>query len=169
MTNYKNRGMFLEKVINISNKQYLERGLALINKVPTPTSINTRKGTARYTEKSTVDFTGVSQGTFIAFDAKEVKTTNFPFSRVQPHQETYLINAYKQKGQAFLLILFTQHNELYRIDIDEYERLKKHYLQNNRKSIPYTWFKEHKRPITSKNGIYYDYLNKAHYVKGGGY
>ena len=45
MTNYKNRGMFLEKVINISNKQYLERGLALINKVPTPTSINTRKGT----------------------------------------------------------------------------------------------------------------------------
>ena len=123
MTNYKNRGMFLEKVINISNKQYLERGLALINKVPTPTSINTRKGTARYTEKSTVDFTGVSQGTFIAFDAKEVKTTNFPF-HVQPHQEQYLINAYKQKGQAFLIILFTQHNELYRIDIDEYERLK---------------------------------------------
>ena len=51
MTNYKNRGMFLEKVINISNKQYLERGLALINKVPTPTSINTRKGTARYTKR----------------------------------------------------------------------------------------------------------------------
>lgn len=169
MTNYRNRGMFLEKLINISNKQYRERELAVIHKIPTPTSVNTVKGTARYTEKSTVDFEGVTNGVHVSFDAKECKAKSFAFSRLQPHQEKHLIDIYKQKGDAFILILFTSVNELYRINIDEYMLLKKRYLENNRKSIPYTWFKEHKRPIKSKNGIYYDYLNKAHYVKGGGY
>ncbi|PXX85677.1 Holliday junction resolvase RecU [Staphylococcus warneri] len=168
-SNHRNRGMFLEKVINMSNKQYLERNLALINKIPTPTSINKRKGTARYTEKSTVDFTGVSLGTFIAFDAKEVAINRFDFNRLQPHQENYLKNAFLQKGEAFLLILFKQTNALYRIDIHEYQYVKQMYERDGRKSIPLSWFEENKRPIKSKNGIYYDYLGKAHMVKGGGY
>lgn len=166
MANYSNRGQFLEKVINISNKQYLERNLALINKIPTPTRINPKKHTATFSEKSTVDFTGVSNGTFIAFDAKETKTQNFPFNRLEPHQETYLKHAYKQKGQAFILILFVQENTLYRLDIDEYVRLKK---ELERKSIPIQWFKDNKRPIVSKNGVYYDYLNIANHIRGGGY
>lgn len=164
MANYSNRGNFLEKVINISNKQYLERNLALINKIPTPTKVNPKKHTATFSEKSTVDFTGVSLGTFVAFDAKETTTQNFQFSRLAPHQETYLKHAYEQKGIAFILILFTKENELYRLDIDEYLYLKKHI---GRKSIPIKWFKDNKRPITSKNGVYYDYLNIANYIKGG--
>ena len=43
------------------------------------------------------------------------------------------------------------------------------YERDGRKSIPLSWFEENKRPIKSKNGIYYDYLGKAHMVKGGGY
>ncbi|MCY1563839.1 Holliday junction resolvase RecU [Staphylococcus pettenkoferi] len=158
MISHKNRGGFLERVIHISNKQYAERNLALIQKIPTPTSINTRKGTARYSEKSTVDFTGVSLGTFIAFDAKETRSKNFPFNRLQPHQRTYLKDAYKQKGEAFILILFTQTNALYKLSIKEYEELKQ---TLDRKSIPLKWFEENKRDIKSKNGVYYDYLNIA--------
>lgn len=161
MTNYRNRGMFLERVIDISNKQYLERNLALINKIPTPTSINKKKGTARYTQKSTVDFTGVANGKFIAFDAKEVKSKRFDFSRLQPHQEQYLKQARSQKGLAFLIILFTSDNECYRLNIEEYIRLKQEMNENGRKSIPLEWFKTHKTPIRSKNGVYYDYLNLA--------
>ncbi|HDP5827259.1 TPA: Holliday junction resolvase RecU [Staphylococcus aureus] len=166
MANYSNRGQFLEKVINISNKQYLERGLALINKIPTPTRVNPKKHTAVFSEKSTVDFTGVSNGKFIAFDAKENKTTSFPFTRLADHQETYLKHVYEQRGIAFILILFTSENELYRLDIDEYIELKK---TIDRKSISIDWFRENKRPIKSRNGVYYDYLNIANHIKGGGY
>jgi len=158
MISHKNRGGFLERVIHISNKQYAERNLALIQKIPTPTSINTRKGTARYSEKSTVDFTGVSLGTFIAFDAKETRSKNFPFNRLQPHQETYLKEAHRQKGDAFILILFTQSNALYKLSITEYVELRQ---TLDRKSIPLEWFEQHKREIKSKNGVYYDYLNIA--------
>lgn len=161
MTNYRNRGMFLERVIDISNKQYLERNLALINKIPTPTSINMKKGTARYTQNSTVDFTGVANGKFIAFDAKEVKSKRFDFSRLQPHQEQYLKQAHIQRGEAFLIILFTTENTCYKLDIEEYTELKNELNAKGRKSIPLDWFKEHKTPIRSKNGVYYDYLNLA--------
>lgn len=164
MANYKNRGSYLEKVINISNKQYLERGLALIHKIPTPTRINPKKRTATFSEKSTVDFTGVSLGTFVAFDAKETKSQNFPFSRLEPHQASYLKSAYEQQGQSFILILFTSENELYRLNIDEYMQLEE---TLNRKSIPIKWFKDNKQPITSKNGVYYDYLNITGNLKGG--
>ncbi|MDW3783646.1 Holliday junction resolvase RecU [Staphylococcus saprophyticus] len=164
MANYSNRGNFLEKVINISNKQYLERNLALINKIPTPTKVNPQKHTATFSEKSTVDFTGVSLGTFVAFDAKETKTQNFQFSRLAPHQETFLKQAHEQKGMAFILILFTKENELYRLNIDEYVQLKN---TIGRKSIPIQWFRDNKRSIRSKNGVYYDYLNIADYIKGG--
>lgn len=160
MTNtiYKNRGAFLEKVIEKSNNQYLERGLALIDKIPTPMSGNTRKNTFRYTKKSTVDFTGVTQGQFVSFDAKQCNTPRFEFGRLQEHQESYLKNAHKQKGLSFILILFTKENELYKLTISEYEYLKENM---KRKSIPLDWFRENKTQIKSKNGIYYDYLNIA--------
>lgn len=158
MTNtiYKNRGAFLEKVIEKSNNQYLERGLALIDKIPTPMSGNTRKNTFRYTKKSTVDFTGVSQGQFVSFDAKQCNAPRFEFSRLQEHQESYLKNANKQKGLAFILILFTKENELYKLTISEYEYLKENM---DRKSIPLDWFRKNKTQVTSKNGVYYDYLD----------
>lgn len=160
MTNtiYKNRGAFLEKVIEKSNNQYLERSLALIDKIPTPMSGNTRKNTFRYTKKSTVDFTGVTQGKFVSFDAKQCNTPRFEFSRLQEHQESYLKNAHKQKGLSFILILFSKENELYKLTISEYEYLKENM---KRKSIPLDWFRENKTQIKSKNGIYYDYLNIA--------
>lgn len=160
MTNtiYKNRGAFLEKVIEKSNNQYLERGLALIDKIPTPMSGNTRKNTFRYTKKSTVDFTGVTQGQFVSFDAKQCNTPRFEFGRLQEHQESYLKNAHKQKGLSFILILFSKENELYKLTISEYEYLKENM---KRKSIPLDWFRENKTQIKSKNGIYYDYLNIA--------
>ncbi|WP_433912350.1 Holliday junction resolvase RecU [Staphylococcus sp. LKG3-3] len=164
MVNYKNRGSYLEKVINISNKQYLERGLALIHKIPTPTRVNPKKRTAAFSEKSTVDFTGVSLGTFVAFDTKETKSQHFPFSRLEPHQISYLKQAHEQQGQSFILILFSQDNELYRLDIEEYTQLQQ---TLNRKSIPIKWFRDNKQPIKSKNGVYYDYLDITDNHKGG--
>lgn len=155
---YGNRGMLLERMIEQSNKQYRLMGLAVINKIPTPTKISQKKGYAYYSEKSTVDFIGVNKGTHIAFDTKEVQSKSFAFSRVSDHQYDFLLDTHRQKGQAFILILFKHVNELYKLDITEFKNLKE---SLHRKSIPYKWFVEEKTPITSKSGIYYDYLNLA--------
>lgn len=170
MARNRNLGMMLERMIEQSNRAYLERGLALVQKIPTPTSINKGKGTAYYKEKSTVDFIGVyGNGKHVAFDAKETKVNNFAFSRVQEHQVKYLTNTLRFGGEAFLIILFTSVNECYRLDINEYHELRHMFKEQKRKSIPLVWFRENKEQVTSKYGIYYDYLGIAGKTKGGGY
>ncbi len=58
------RGSTLEDMINRTNERYLESGLALIQKIPTPiTPINIDKNTrhitlAYFDQKSTVDYIG---------------------------------------------------------------------------------------------------------------
>lgn len=155
MTNYKNRGKWLEQAIESSNRQYQERSLALIHKIPTPMAKNSRNGQYFYSAKSTVDFVGISLGEFIAFDTKETAIKTFEFKNVKAHQVDYLTQVRQQGGQAFLLIYFRPFNELYKLDIDTYNHLVK---TIGRKSIPYKWFRDNKEPIRSKNGVYFDYL-----------
>ncbi len=157
-----NRGKWLEQVIVNTNKMYAYRNIALISKIPTPTQV-IRKGEnligARYTEKSTVDFTGVLEenGKFIAFDTKECQKTSFSFALVKEHQIEYLKKVKEMNGIAFILIFFKNMDELYRIEINEFIDLMN---TLNRKSIPYTYFKENKTAITKgKFGYFYDYLN----------
>lgn len=154
----KNRGKYLETVIDASNRQYKQKGIAVINKIPTPTQV-IRKGKkltgAFYTEKSTVDFIGIYDGTFIAFDAKECSEPRFAFNRLEGHQLDYLISIKEQGGQGFIIVLFKQENEMYRLTIEEYIELKD---TINRKSIPLKWFQENKRPIKRSNGIAFNYL-----------
>ena len=62
------RGSTLEELINRSNEQYREKGLALIQKVPTPiTPVRIAKDTRQITlayfeQKSTVDYIGAVCG-----------------------------------------------------------------------------------------------------------
>lgn len=155
------RGRWLEQVIENTNKMYEHRKIALINKIPTPTQV-VRKGDeligAKYVHKSTVDFTGIlDDGKFIAFDTKECQKTNFSFSSVKSHQLEYLMKVSSMNGIAFILIFFRNMDELYRIEIEEFIDLMN---TLNRKSIPYTYFKENKTAILKwKYGYFFDYLN----------
>ena len=62
------RGAGLEELINRTNEKYLEKGLALIQKIPTPiTPINIDQTSrhitlAYFDKKSTVDYIGAVQG-----------------------------------------------------------------------------------------------------------
>ena len=86
------RGSTLEEFINRTNEKYLENGLALIQKVPTPiTPINIDKATrhitlAYFDQKSTVDYIGAVQGIPVCFDAKECNTDTFPLQNINEHQ-----------------------------------------------------------------------------------
>ena len=77
---YKNRGMFLENIINETNNYYLEKDRAIIYKKPTPIKVlnveyRTKKTTminkAVFSHTSTLDYNGIYKGHYIEFDAKE--------------------------------------------------------------------------------------------------
>lgn len=113
------RGSGFEELINMTNDVYVEKRLALVQKIPTPiTPIEidktTRHITLAYFEKdSTVDYIGVVQGIPICFDAKECHTDTFPMQNIHEHQVQFMEQFERQKGISFLLIHFTAKNEFY--------------------------------------------------------
>ena len=113
------RGSTLEEVLNRIIEDYREKGLALIQKVPTPiTPIHIDKDTrhitlAYFDQKSTVDYLGVVQGLPVCFDAKECAEDTFPLANVHPHQVAFMSEFEKQQGIAFLLLSFTSRQEYY--------------------------------------------------------
>lgn len=121
------RGSTLEELINRTNEKYLENGLALIQKIPTPiTPIKIDKEKrhitlAYFEQKSTVDYIGVVQGIPICFDAKECATETFSLQNIHEHQVEFMGNFEKQGGIAFFLIYYTGKNVFYYLP---YEMLK---------------------------------------------
>lgn len=113
------RGSGFEDLINMTNSIYEEKGLGLVQKIPTPiTPVEIDKAsrhiTLAYFEKdSTVDYIGVVQGIPVCFDAKECHTDTFPLRNIHEHQTQFMEAFEKQQGISFLLIYFTHRNAFY--------------------------------------------------------
>lgn len=137
------RGSTLEEMVNRTNEYYLERGLALIQKIPTPiTPVKMdkehRQITLAYFEKrSTVDYIGAVQGIPVCFDAKECVADTFPLQNVHMHQVRFMKEFEKQKGIAFLLIYYSTRNELYYMRFQELLRFWERSEAGGRRSIRY--------------------------------
>lgn len=117
------RGSTLEDMINRTNERYREKGLALIQKIPTPiTPIKIDKEhrhitLAYFEQKSTVDYIGAVQGVPVCFDAKECHVHTFPLQNVHPHQVEFMEDFERQGGKAFLIIHFTAEQKFYYLHI----------------------------------------------------
>ena len=113
------RGSTLEEFINLTIEKYVEHGLALIQKVPTPiTPINIDKDhrhitLAYFDQKSTVDYIGVVQGIPVCFDAKECTAKTFPLQNIHEHQVVFMDRFEKQGGISFLVLYFAKEEKLY--------------------------------------------------------
>ncbi|MDO5156344.1 MAG: Holliday junction resolvase RecU [Eubacteriales bacterium] len=110
------RGSTLEEFINRTNDLYKERGMALVQKIPTPITPvafdkTTKQITRAYFEKdSTVDYIGAVQGIPICFDAKECNVDKFPLQNIHEHQIQFMEQFELQKGISFFIIYFTHKN-----------------------------------------------------------
>ena len=135
------RGSTLEEFINRTNEKYLENGLALIQKIPTPiTPINIDKESrhitlAYFEQKSTVDYIGAVQGIPVGFDAKECKTDTFPLQNVHEHQIRFMENFEKQGGIAFLIIFFAHRDSFYYLTYRDLKRFWERSINGGRKSF----------------------------------
>ena len=113
------RGSTLEELLNRTNEVYLEKGLALIQKIPTPiTPLKIDKEhrhitLAYFEQKSTVDYIGAVQGVPVCFDAKECTSDTFALQNIHAHQVQFMTDFEKQGGVAFLVLFFSMRNELF--------------------------------------------------------
>lgn len=132
------RGTGLEKLIEFTNARYLDLGLARVDKVATPIKIiELQDGyiTKAFFEKpSTVDFVGIIQGMFVAFDAKETEASSLPLQNIHPHQLEYMEDVRAQGGLAFLIVYFKRHDEYFMVPLSV---LQDFYYDDEAKRIPY--------------------------------
>lgn len=135
------RGSTLEDLINRTNEQYREKGLALIQKVPTPiTPIKIDKEhrhitLAYFEQKSTVDYIGAVQGIPVCFDAKECNTDTFSLQNIHEHQVRFMELFEKQGGISFLIIFYTHKNEIYYMPYDHMRKFWDRAKAGGRKSF----------------------------------
>ena len=159
------RGSTLEEFINRTNEKYLENGLALIQKVPTPiTPINIDKATrhitlAYFDQKSTVDYIGAVQGIPVCFDAKECNTDTFPLQNIHEHQVVFMENFEKQRGIAFFLISFTARDEFYYLRLAKLLEFWNRAKEGGRKSFRYEEL-DQTYIIRSHSGVMLHYLEQ---------
>lgn len=157
------RGSTLEDLINRSNEQYLEKGLALIQKIPTPiTPIKIDKEhrhitLAYFDQKSTVDYIGAVQGIPVCFDAKECTSNTFALQNIHEHQVRFMEQFEKQGGISFLIIFYTVRNELFYLPYADMRRFWERAKSGGRKSFRYEELNQDFR-IHSTGGILVPYL-----------
>jgi len=135
------RGSTLEDMVNRTNERLREKGLALIQKIPTPiTPVKIDKEhrhiTLAYFEKqSTVDYIGAIQGIPVCFDAKECVADTFPLQNIHEHQVKFMEDFEKQGGISFLLIYYSAKNKLYYMRFTEILNFWNRSMEGGRKSF----------------------------------
>ncbi|HOZ53981.1 MAG TPA: Holliday junction resolvase RecU [Bacilli bacterium] len=161
---YANRGMSLEGDINISNKYYLDKDIAIIYKKPTPikaTKIVYTKTSSVITEgffemPSTTDYNGIYKGRYIDFDAKETNSkTSFSLNNVHSHQLKHIDNVYNHGGISFLIIRFNLLNKTYLLPSNKIELFIKN---EKRRSIPINFIENNGIMINGKYNPRLDYI-----------
>lgn len=157
------RGNTLEEFINLSNDVYREKGLGIIQKIPTPiTPVQISKDKrnitlAYFDSKSTVDYIGAVQGIPICFDAKETSHKYLPMQNIHSHQIEFMNDFKRQKGAAFLIVYFKFCEEIFLFPFEDLKKWWENSQNGGRKSIPYTAFSQDYR-IYNKNGVIAHYL-----------
>lgn len=166
---YGGRGMSLENDIELSNTYYLNHGMAVIHKKPTPIQIVNVQypmrskaviNEAYFRTPSTTDYNGIYNGHYLDFEAKETKNkTSFPLSNMHEHQVSHMASCFKQNGIVFLLIRFKTLDEVYLLPYSKFEYFWERHTNNIKKSVTVEEVR--------KNGYYipYQYQPRLNYLK----
>lgn len=158
------RGSALEEMVNRTNETYREKGLALIQKIPTPiTPIEMDQKTrhitlAYFDQKSTVDYIGACQGIPICFDAKESATETFSLQNIHEHQIQFMSDFKNQGGVAFFLIYFSKLEKLYFMPIEDMVVFTDRAKNGGRKSFRRDELKD-EYYLSKKPGVMVPYLD----------
>ena len=142
------RGSALEELINRTNEQYREKGLALIQKIPTPiTPIKIDKEKrhitlAYFDQKSTVDYIG---------------SDTFALQNIHPHQVAFMQDFEKQGGIAFLLIYYTGRNLILYLPFKDMIRFWERAQNGGRKSFRFEEV-DLSYQIEAGHGVFVPYL-----------
>lgn len=152
---------FEGKLIKVFNK-YRKEGKAYIIKIPGEVTI-IRKGSkivnALHRQKSDcLDFLGLMpDGRGIVFEAKTTKLkTSFPLNNIQDYQYELADELLGYVKSVFYIVEFRELDEIYLVHSN---KIKEFIKENERKSIPISWFREKENATLMSDLDILKYLN----------
>lgn len=166
--NYGNRGKAFEDLLDYTNLIYKNKGIALINKRPTPVRIlRTRGGRitqATFDTKSTVDYDGIYQGRSIVFEAKSTKGKSLPLSNITSEQIEYLEDAEKHGAISFLIVNMKELDKTYLISNEIVQEYVGNSFRGGRKSIPIKTMENKCIEVKSSEGVPVNYIKALNHL-----
>ena len=130
----KNRGMFLETLINRSNDYIWKNKIGFVEKRFTKihiSKITGNKVSGFLASKNYVDYRGFVNNKAFEFEAKSTILNKFYFKNIKENQLRFLIEIKKMNVESFFIICFQRHKTIIKIDIDEINKL----ILNGKKAI----------------------------------
>ena len=170
---FDNRGMGLESDINLTNQYYIDKEIAYIYKKPTPiqvTKVDYKNNSmiikeAYFKEPSTTDYNGLYKGMYIDFEAKETTNkTSFPLANIHKHQINHIKNIANNGGIVFLIVRFVSLDKNFILMGKDFIDFLKN---NDRKSIPLSYFEEKGSIVDISYMPRLDYLKVIDKILGG--
>lgn len=134
-----NKGMYIEKLIENTILYYINNSICILEKRYLPIQIikNNHDGTivGKLLSKSYVDFFGIVNQKFVAFETKQTDQNYFDLNQIKKHQFDYLKKIKLLKGISFIILHFFNDDKTYLIDFEYIEKsiikkTKKIYLKS---------------------------------------
>lgn len=135
---HSNRGMFLEELINNTNRYYEKHKIAQIEKRELPilvTSKQQSKISGILKSKSKVDYFGNWKGRHIEFEAKSTSSETFYIYKISTHQLEHLKACKESNSISFLILYFAKHKRFFLIEDINANLSFKHCIEKE-KEIP---------------------------------
>lgn len=169
------KGSKLEMLIDMTNNEYRNSGIADVRKIPPPLKVGKVEGKKvnAYLDKATwVDYNGIYKGDSLLFDAKETTIERFPLENVANHQYQTLKSWHGHGGITFLIVAFwikgKNEPEVYYLGFEQLASYWEHKDFGGSKSIPIKYFREHCVRIECRNGFTLHYLLALDLQQPGG-
>lgn len=112
----KNRGMYIEELVNKTISYYEANNICHIEKRNLPIKIVSKKETkieGHLNKKSFTDFFGLIDGKYIDFESKQTNGDNFSLSLIKEHQIKHIIKINSFNGISFIVLHFFDLNKTY--------------------------------------------------------
>ena len=160
------KGSKLEMLIDMTNNQYRNAGIADVRKIPPPLKVGNVSGKKvdAYLDKATwVDYNGIYKGRSLLFDAKESTIERFTLANVAVHQYNTLKSWHRHGAVSYLIVAFWLKNknepEIYYLSFEQLASFWERKDSGGTKSIPIAYFRTNCERINGHNGFTADYLS----------
>ncbi len=126
MNLFKNKGMYIEELINNSASFYEQNNICYIEKrfLPIiPLSVEGSLVKGKLIKKSSVDYCCLYQGYYIDMEVKQTDDASFEWSIIKKHQFYHLKRISNMNGIGLLLVYFFKYDQVYIFSYQEIEDL----------------------------------------------